>query len=47
MIDLDHLATNSDISNYVDVQDVKLTTIENVYNVMHLNVQKRLLNWRN
>ena len=37
MIDLDHLSTKSDISNYVDVQDVKLTTIDNVFNVMLLN----------
>ena len=38
VIDLDHLSTKSGISNCVDVQDVKLTRIDNVFNVMHLNV---------
>ena len=38
IIDLDHLSTKADISNYVDVQDVKPTRIDNVFNVMHLNV---------
>ena len=38
IIDLDHLSAKSDISNYVDVQDVKLTRINNVFSVMHLNV---------
>ena len=38
IIDLDYLSTKLDISNYVDVQDVKLTMIDNVFNVMHLNV---------
>ena len=38
IIDLDHLPSKSDISNYVDVQDVKLTRIYNVFNVMHLYV---------
>ena len=36
-IDLDHLSTKTDISNHVDVQDIKLTMIHNVFNVMHLN----------
>ena len=38
IIDLDHLSTKPDISNYVDVQDVKMTREDNMFNVMHLNV---------
>ena len=30
IIDLDNLSTKSDISNYIDVQDVMLTMIDNV-----------------
>ena len=38
IIVLDHISTKSGISNYVDVQDVKLTMIDNVLYVIHLNV---------
>ena len=38
IFDLDYLSPKSDISNYVDVQDVKLTRIGDVFEVMHLNV---------
>ena len=38
IIDLDQLSTKSDITNYVNVQDVKLTRIHTVFNIMYLNV---------
>ena len=47
IINLDHLKTKSDISNYVDVQDVKLISTHNVFNVLHMNVHsltKKIVN---
>ena len=38
VIDLSHLSTNSGISYHVDIQDIKLTMIDNIFIVVHLNV---------
>ena len=39
---LDQLSTNSDISNYVHVQDVKLIRMDNMLNVIYLNIHSLL-----
>ena len=46
---MDHLSSKSDISNYVDVQDVKLTRIDNnkPEEAMSVGLAKACVLWKN